>query len=55
LFSSRPFAEYAVRAGIKGLEWDLLIAYLLHLVEVIRPSEGLAANRELLEAVSARG
>jgi hypothetical protein len=54
LVSSDAFRQYATRGGIVGYERDLVLAYLLHLVEVIKPAEGLAPNRELLEALAAR-
>jgi len=54
LLSSGAFKQYAARGGILGCERDLLLAYLFHVVEVIKPSEGLAATRELLQALSAR-
>ena len=42
------------RTGIVGCERELVLAYLLHMVEVIKPSEGLAPMRELLHALAAR-
>ncbi len=54
LLAAESFAAYAGRAGILGCERELLLAYLLHAVEVIKPSEGLAATRELLGALAAR-
>jgi len=53
LLSRDDFQRYAQRSGIAGLERDLALAYLLHVVEVIQPAEGLAANRELLDALAA--
>jgi hypothetical protein len=35
---------------IRGCERDLVLAYLLHMVKVVKPSEGLAATDELLQA-----
>ena len=52
LLRSDAFKQYAARAGILGCERDLVLAYLLHVVEVLKPSEGLAASRELLHALS---
>ncbi len=52
LLRSDAFQQYAARAGILGCERDLVLAYLLHVVEVLKPSEGLAASRELLNALS---
>ena len=54
LLGSDPFQQYAARGGILGCERDLVLAYLLHVVEVIKPAEGLAPARELLNALSAR-
>ncbi len=54
LLGSEAFRQYATRGGIVGCERELVLAYLLHAVKVIRPSEGLAPNRELLEALAAR-
>ena len=49
LLQSQAFKEYAQRSGIAGVERNLLLAYLLNCVEVIRPSEGLEQARELLK------
>jgi hypothetical protein len=54
LLDSDAFKQYAARAGILGCERELVLAYLLHVVEVIKPSEGLTATAELLKALSAR-
>ena len=54
LLSADAFRQYATRGGIVGCERELVLAYLLHAVEVIKPSEGLAPTRELLEALAAR-
>jgi hypothetical protein len=51
LLASDSFREYAKRAGISGMERELMLAYLLHCVAVIQPSEGAAQTRELLEAL----
>jgi hypothetical protein len=53
LLGSETFQQYAVRGGIVGRERELALAYLLHVVEVIKPSEGLAPTRDLLRALSA--
>jgi len=55
LLTSDAFRQYASRADILGCERQLLLAYLLHAIEVIQPSEGLAATVELLKALSAHG
>lgn len=54
VLSSEPFKAYSARAGIMGCERELVLAYLLHAVEVIKPSEGLAATRDLLHALAVR-
>ena len=51
LVSSDLFKKYAEQSGIVGLEKEVLVAYLLFLVEVIKPAEGLSRSRALLEAV----
>jgi hypothetical protein len=53
LLSSAPFKAYAEKAGISGMERSLLQAYLAHLIEVIKPAEGLEENRALLQALLA--
>ena len=53
LLGSEAFQQYAVRGGIVGCERELALAYLLHVVEVIKPSEGLTPTRDLLRALSA--
>jgi hypothetical protein len=54
LINSDAFRQYATRGGILGCERQLVLAYLLHVVQVIKPSEGIAATRELLEDLAAR-
>ena len=54
LLASGAFRSYADRAGILGCERELVLAYLLHAAEVIKPSEGLVATRDLLRALAAR-
>jgi hypothetical protein len=54
LLASGPLRHYAAHAGIVGCERKLLLAYLLHMIEVIKPSEGRGATRELLRALSER-
>jgi hypothetical protein len=53
LLDSAAFRQYAARGGIVGSERELVLAYLLHVVEVVKPSEGLEQTRELLRALSA--
>jgi hypothetical protein len=54
MLADRAFQEYAQRARIQGIERPLLLAYLLHSAEVIRPAEGLRETRALLEALAER-
>jgi hypothetical protein len=54
LLSSAAFQQYATRGDILGAERGLLLAYLLHVVEVLKPSEGVAATQELLTTLSTR-
>jgi hypothetical protein len=51
LLRSEAFQQYAARAGMRGCERELVLAYLLHMVEVVKPSEGLAAAGELVKAL----
>ena len=51
LLESASFKSYAHKAGLAGAERELVLAYLSHAAEVIRPSEGLAQTRKLLEAL----
>ncbi len=46
--------QYAGQAGATHLLRDLLLAYLLYSIEVIRPTEGLPATRDLLDALAQR-
>ncbi len=52
LLENEAFRKYARLARIEGIEHALLRAYLAHLTEVIRPSEGLELNRALLQRLS---
>jgi hypothetical protein len=54
LLSNNAFRAYAQKALIQGFERELLLTYLMHMVEVVRPSEGLEQNRELLTRLNAR-
>jgi hypothetical protein len=49
LLDSQVFKEYAAKAGINNLETELLLLYLLHTIEVVRPTEGVTRLRGLLE------
>ena len=48
LLASDGFKAYAQKALLQGFERELLTAYLLHVIEVIQPSEGLEQTRALL-------
>ena len=52
LLRSEDFSNYASRCGIVGSERELLLAYLLYNVEVLKPSEGRAELRTLLELLT---
>lgn len=52
LLASPAFQSYAAECGVSGAEHDLVLAYLIYCVEVLRPSEGLAATRALLETLT---
>jgi hypothetical protein len=54
LLNSAAFQRYAARGDILGAERGMLLAYLLHVVEVLKPSEGVAATQELLRTLSTR-
>ncbi len=54
LMASAPFQRYAEQGGIRGCERELLLAYLLHVVHVIKPSEGLAQTQGLFDALAPR-
>jgi len=54
LLTSKEFKAYAQAAGIIGLERALVLFYLVYQVEVIRPSEGLAATSALLSYLATR-
>ena len=52
LLGSTAFQQYATRAGIAGVERELVVAYLLHHNEVIRPGEGRVRGRKLFNALA---
>lgn len=54
LLAREEFTTYARASGIIGDERALLLLYLLHHSEVVRPSEGLQATLELLPLLTAR-
>jgi hypothetical protein len=51
LLASTAFIRYAEKTGIRGIEWELFEAYLLHCREVLRPTEGSHATDALLAAL----
>ena len=51
LLASTAFIRYAEKTGIRGIEWELLEAYLLYCREVLRPAEGSHATDALLAAL----
>lgn len=50
MLRSQGFQDYAGRAGLHGHEREWFQAYLLYVVFVLKPTEGLVDNRELLKA-----
>jgi hypothetical protein len=54
VLESDAFKRYAEQSGISEIERELVIAYLIHLLEVIKPAEGLEINRALLTSLSLR-
>jgi hypothetical protein len=54
LFAAPAFRDYARVGGISGQERLLVIGYLGHLVNVIRPSEGFETNQSLLALLAQR-
>jgi exopolysaccharide biosynthesis WecB/TagA/CpsF family protein len=49
LFRSEEFRRYARQTGIEKIGWDLFRGYLIHALEVLKPTEGREALRELIE------
>ena len=48
------FQNYAKRAHITGSERELLLSYLLHQIDVIKPTEGMAATQNLFAALCSK-
>jgi hypothetical protein len=48
MFDEEHFRGYSELAGTAGLERELFLAYLLYVIHLIRPGEGLEEARELL-------
>jgi hypothetical protein len=54
MLDSAEFKEYTAHAGCAGLERDLTLGYLLHLTEVLRPTEGAPQGKALLTELQRR-
>ena len=54
LLAADSFKTYATRCGFAEFARELLLSYLLHVVEVIKPSEGGIETRELLIELARR-
>jgi hypothetical protein len=54
LLDSESFGKYAAAAGISGCHRELLLAYLLHMIHVVQPSEGLVQCKDLLRVSALR-
>ena len=54
LLASAAFKTYSQKSGIEGIEREMVLAYLAHLIEVIKPAEGIVANLALLRTLSQR-
>ncbi len=54
LLTSDEFQTYTQASGIAGHERALLLLYLLHHSEVVRPSEGLQVTHDLIKILATR-
>lgn len=54
MLARAEFKTYAQASGVTGEERALLLLYLLHHVQVVRPSEGLPVTLELMQQLTAR-
>lgn len=52
LLRQEDFRAYAATAGLAGREREWLLAYLHHVIQVLRPAEGLPENQELLNSLT---
>jgi hypothetical protein len=52
MLAAPRFQAYARQAGMLGIERELLLTYLLYMLHVVRPSEGLEATQNLLRALA---
>jgi hypothetical protein len=55
LLASGEFQTYLRASRLLGRERALLLLYLVHQIEVVRPSEGRAQTEDLLQVLVARG
>ena len=51
MLRTREFVAYATQSDIKSIERPLIGAYLLHMVYVVRPSEGREAADHLVRTI----
>jgi hypothetical protein len=54
LLARDEFRAYAQASAVTGNERTLLLLYLLHQAQVVRPSEGLQATMDLMQHLAAR-
>jgi hypothetical protein len=54
LLAGDEFKAYAQASGIVGSERALLLRYLLHHAEVVRPSEGLPVTHDLIQLLTVK-
>jgi aminoglycoside phosphotransferase (APT) family kinase protein len=54
LLALSDFKTYAATSGVMGYERALCLLYLLHHLEVVRPSEGLPVTHELIKLLATR-
>ena len=52
--SSQQFSVYAEKSRIAGIGRELVLAYLIHCIKVLQPSEGVAQLRALLASLASR-
>ena len=51
MLSSSDFKEYARHAEIDGCAEELLLAYLVYCIEILKPADSFEPTRALLEAL----
>src|SRR2546430_1622506 len=54
LLLSPVFRQYAEKAGIVAVEKALVLMYLAHIMEVIKPAEGMTETQALFRALMRR-